>query len=244
MFPWPANQSCNWHVVISTAFWHWLETDDNASFDNSLVFISACDTDATSLLRDVIKAKAYFAFTADVDTKFATAVEEYLVESLARPTHSPEEAFYNMLRIEHSREMIYREDRLFNGVLGPQGSNASFDILDGWGWNGSTLAPYRGNGWLSDKVNGGQVWWMLYAARWVKNTTDAAAKLNECLDTYWLKGNPGGLADQYCNAANAGIPKDPTSLTPDVAYAIYLLTGKPPAGFSPDQLPPRWTMDD
>ena len=244
VFPWPPDQSCNWHVVVTPAFWHWLETDYGASFGNSLVFISACDTDATPLLRDEIKAKAYFAFTGDVDTKFATAVEEYLVESLARPTHSPEEAFYNMLRIEHSREMIYREDRLFNGVLGAQGSNASFDILDGWGWNGSTLVAYRGNGWTSDKVNGGQVWWMLYAARWVKNTTDAAAKLNYCLSTYWLKGNPGGLADQYCNAANAGIPKDPASLVPDVAYAIYLLTGKPPAGFPPDQLPPRWTMDD
>ena len=85
---------------------------------------------------------------------------------------------------------------------------------------------------------------MLYAARWLKDTTDAAAALNDCLDKYWLHGNAGGLADQYCNAANAGIPKNTSGLTEDVAYAIYLLSGTPPAGFSPGQLPPRWTMDD
>ena len=240
----PSSLSCKWKVVITPTFWNWLETRDGVSFAHSLVFISVCETDTTSALRDQIRAEAYFAFTEDVASNFATAVERYLVESLYRPTHSPEEAFYNMLRIERTHQMIYKEDALFQGVLGASGSDASFDILDGWGWNGSTLVPYRGNGWQSTKVNGGQVWWMLYAARWSTNTKSGVANLNNCYAQYWSKGNPGGLASPYCNAANAGIPSDPTSLKIDVAYAIYLLNGTPPAGFSPNQLPPRWTMDD
>ena len=44
------------------------------------------------------------------------------------------------------------------------------------------------------------------------------------------RGNTGGLA-QFCNAANAGLPKDETELSDEVNYAIYLLTGEDPAGF-------------
>ena len=243
LLPWPPGRQCRWKVVITPAFWSWLD-DQGVDFRHSLVFISACEVDATPALRDMIKARAYFAFSQDVETHFATAVEGYLAESLFRPTHSPEEAFYNMLRIEKTHQMIYKEDRLFNGVLGPLGSDASFAILDGWGWNGAAWVNYRGDGWLSGKVDPGQVWWMLYAGRWSRDTEGAAKSLEQCLDKYWLKGTPGGLASPYCNAANAGIPKDTSGLKLDVAYAIYLLDGQSPAGFSPDQLPPRWTMDD
>jgi hypothetical protein len=243
LFPWPPGRQCRWKVVITPAFWSWLE-DQGVDFSHSLVFISACETDATPALRDMIKARAYFAFSQDVETHFATAVEDYLAESLFRPTHSPEEAFYNMLRIEKTHQMIYKEDRLFNSVLGPLGSDASFAILDGWGWNGAAWVSYRGDGWLSGKVDAGQVWWMLYAARWGKDTNGSAKSLEQCLNQYWLKGLPGGLASPYCNAANAGIPKDRSGLKLDVAYAIYLLDGQSPAGFSPDEIPPRWTLDD
>lgn len=244
IFPWPPGRSCSWKVEITPAFWSWLRKDRGVNLTHSLVFISACHTDTTPVLRDQIEARAYFAFSQDVDTRFATAVEDYLAESLSRPTHSPEEALYNMLRIEKSHQMIYKEDRLFNGVLGPLGSDASVAILDGWGWNGSAYVNYRGDGWLSGKVDPGQVWWMLYAMRWLKNTDDAAAKLQDCLNQYWLRGTPGGLADQYCNAANAGIPKDTSGLKLDVSYAVYLLTGKSPGGFPQSEIVPRWTMDD
>ena len=243
IFPWPAS-SCQWKVAITPAFWNWLETQDGVSFDHSLVFMSACETDATPTLRDQIKAGAYFAFSKDVWTRFSTVIEQYLVEALSRPTHSAEEAFYNMLRVEKTHQMIYKEDRLFQGYLGALGSDASTAILNAYGWNGTVLVSYRGNGWTSGEVDAGQVWWMLYAARWLKDTTDGAAALNHCLDTYWLRGLPGGLADQYCNAANAGIPKNTSGLTKDVAYAIYLLNGTPPPGFPRNQLPPRWTLDD
>jgi hypothetical protein len=103
---------------------------------------------------------------------------------------------------------------------------------------------YQGSGWLGFKVDPGEVWWMLFAGRWDNNSSNGAEKLQECYNEYWSKGSPGGLADQYCNAANAGIPKDRSRLSNDVAYAIYLLTGKPPTGVSAARLPPRWTMAD
>jgi hypothetical protein len=240
----PSSKTCTWKVVITPTFWQWAESDYGANFSHSLVFISACETDATAALRNTIKARAYFAFTEDVASDFATAVERYLVEALWRPSHSPEETFYNMLRVEKTHQMIYKEDALLQGVMGAPGSDASFDIMDGWGWNGSVMVDYRGDGWLSGKVDAGEVWWMLYASRWSPNTATGAANLNNCYKSYWSHGNPGGLASPYCNAANAGIPSDPSSLAPDVAYAIYLLNGTTPAGFSPNQIPPRWTLDD
>jgi len=48
----------------------------------------------------------------------------------------------------------------------------------------------------------------------------------------------------YCNTASAGTAKNPTSLKIDVAYAIYLLDGTSPEGFSANQVPPRWTLAD
>jgi hypothetical protein len=200
-------------------------------------------------LRDAIKAEAYFAFNSDAASDFAGAIEDYLAESLYRPTHSPEEAFYNMLRIEKTHQMIYKEDRLFENVIGEDGqtSDATFNILGAWGWDGSELVNYRGSGWLSGKVDAGQVWWMLYAMRWLTAvpTTAAVTQLQDCYDNYWSKGNPGGLASTYCNAANAGIPKGPSSLQADIDYAGYLLDGQSPGpAFKNDNVPPRWTMDD
>jgi hypothetical protein len=94
------------------------------------------------------------------------------------------------------------------------------------------------------KVNAGAVWWMLYAARWDNNSELGADKVKECLDEYWLKGETGGLADQFCNAANIGGLDNKAELTDEVNYTIYLLTGKSPAGFDANAIPPRWTLDD
>jgi hypothetical protein len=44
--------------------------------------------------------------------------------------------------------------------------------------------------------------------------------------------------------ARGGLPKDKTELSDEVNYAIYLLTGKDPAGFAASNIPPRWTIDD
>ncbi|HTV12206.1 MAG TPA: hypothetical protein VME20_10130 [Acidimicrobiales bacterium] len=240
----PSSKNCQWKVVITPAFWNWLVTKDGANFSRSFVFISACETDATANLRDEIKARAYFAFSKDVAANFATAVERYFVEALARPTHSAEETFYNLLRVEKTHQMIYKEDALLQGVMGAPESDASPGILDGWGWDGSTMVEYRGNGWLSGKVDAGQVWWMLFAARWSTKTASGAANLELCYHKYWSHGNPGGLASPYCNGANAGGLAGSAQVKLDVAYAIYLLDGSSPAGFPISRLPPRWTLAD
>ncbi len=85
---------------------------------------------------------------------------------------------------------------------------------------------------------------MLFAARWDKNASEGAAELTNCLNEYWVNGEPGGLANEFCNSANAGLLQNKDRVKADVAYAVYLLTGETPAGFSPDHIVPRWTMDD
>ncbi len=147
-----------------------------------------------------------------------------------------------MLRIGSTHQMIYRQDVLFEGMLG--GDDASFSLLDGWGFNGSAMVSYRANGWLSGRVDAGQVWWMLYAARWNTDAAKGADGLRTCYTKYWSHGNPGGLASPYCNAANAGDLSDASRVLADVEYADYLLTGEPPAEFSAGDLPPRWTLAD
>jgi hypothetical protein len=191
----------------------------------------------------MIHAQAYFAFKDDVEAKFATAAEQYIVDFLAHPTRSPEEAYYNLVRVDKTREMIYKEDHLLNGVLGKWCGDSSTCILDAWGWDGSMMVSYTKHGWLSSEVDQGQVWWMLFAGRWDRNATNGANALQKCYDTYWSQDETGGLADQFCNAANTGLGKDKEKLGRDVAYAIYLLTGKKPNGFDSD-VPPRWTLDD
>src|SRR5438874_286189 len=66
----------------------------------------ACDTDAKSHLRNVIPAKAYFAFSATVYSRFAEAVRRYLIAHLARHTRSTEETYYDILRVANTRYMI------------------------------------------------------------------------------------------------------------------------------------------
>jgi hypothetical protein len=235
---------CQWKVALTPAFWSWLSDERHVDWSDSMVFISACEIDQyPALLRKTIKAKAYFSFKGDVAANFATAAEQYLIDFVAHPTRSPEEAYYNMVRVDKTREMIYKEDHLLNGVLGSWCGDASTCILDGWGWNGTIMVSYSKHGWLSTSVDQGQVWWMLFAARWDRDAAHGAQALQNCYDDYWSKGENGGLADQFCNAANTGLGKDEAKFARDVAYAIYLLTGKEPSGLS-EFIPPRWTLDD
>ncbi|HXW82337.1 MAG TPA: hypothetical protein VEJ84_22760, partial [Acidimicrobiales bacterium] len=96
----------------------------------------------------------------------------------------------------------------------------------------------------STNVDQGQVWWMLFAGRWDTDAEDGAAALQDCLNDYWIHGKPGGLADTFCNAANAGQLSNRARLSNDVAYAIYLLDGKGPTGFPASDIVPRWTLND
>ena len=67
-------------------------------------------------LRNVIHAKAYFAFQQSTNSGLATAVMQYLVASLARPTHSPGDLLQHACCIQGTGQMIYKEDKLFNGI--------------------------------------------------------------------------------------------------------------------------------
>lgn len=173
----------------------------------------------------------------------AGAVALYLVRSLARPTRSPEEVYYNMERIQRTNDMIYKEDALLSGVLGEGDSSMSGNLI-GYGWDGRDYVDFYTAGFLDKSlIDPSQVWWMLFAGRWDANAEHGAADLTRCLNDYWLKGSPGGLADQFCNAANAGLLKDKERLRNDVEYAVYLLNGQVPADVPPRERVPRWTLD-
>ena len=237
--------SCGYKVMVTPIFWRWLRAQLHVSFAKSLVYIGACETEVTSTLRESIQAEAYFAFRLETSSKLANAVEEYLVEFLARPTHSPEEAFYNMLLIQKAHTMIYTQDKIFQGQIGAAGtSNSLTGNLDGWGWDGAAWFNYRETGWLSGELDVGQVWWMLYVGRWDTSSSDGAAAVQNCYAMFWSHGEPGGLGNTYCNAANVGKLKNNPKLIDDVHYAMYLLDGIKPAGFPAGLTVPRWTMDD
>jgi hypothetical protein len=87
--------------------------------------------------------------------------------------------------------------------------------------------------------NAGQVWWVLFAARWSQDPHDGETKILNCLNEVWHQNKIGGLASPQCNAYNAGkVPTDD-----EVGYAMYLLRGEPNPSFS-GQIIPRWTLDD
>jgi hypothetical protein len=234
---------CKFVVGITPYFWAWLTHARHVNFDDSLVVITACYTDKFPVLRKEIEAKSYFAYDDAVSGDFADAVEEYLVDFLAHPTRSPEEAYYNLLRVDRTRQIIYKEDRLLNGVLGAYGGNASVGILDAWGWNGSIWVNYKTSGWLSDKIDQAQVWWLLFAGRWDRDSFDGAMALKSCDTNYWSQGKSTFTAP-FCTAANAGLPANTKRMELDVEYAIYLLMGTKPSDFPLGRLPPRWTLDD
>ena len=93
-------------------FWSWLTNVEHTSFEKSLVFISVCLTSQNQNLRNAIGALNYLSFQNSVDAKLALAIELYLVKSLARPTRSPEEVYYNMERVRRTNMIIYKEDKL------------------------------------------------------------------------------------------------------------------------------------
>ena len=236
---------CTYKVMLTPWFWSWLTVNQHTSFGKSLVFISACLTNQNPNLRATIGALNYFSFENSVDAKLALAIELYLVKSLARPTRSPEEVYYNLERIQRTNMMIYKQDKLLDGVLGSSLDKSSSGNLIGYGWTGSKWINFYAAGFLDNSiVDPSEVWWMLFAGRWDTNAQHGAANLTRCLNDYWLKGSTGGLADEFCNSANAGLPKDKERLRNDGEYAVYLLDGQKPADLPPDQVVPRWTLDD
>jgi hypothetical protein len=233
--------------VLTPTYWNWLRTMKGVDFSHSLVYMGACLTAASSALSEAIRAKAYFAFNETITYELVQDVALYLPDLMSRPTTSAEEVYYNMVRIAHTQEFIYLpQDKDFQGAgfpYLPEKITPTIDFspsLVGYGWEGEQATRYLGNGWLSGgSLDDGQIFYLVWAARWGQNSVTGAENLVDCYNQYWKDGNLGGLADPYCQNANAG-----TAPTQDeVAYATYLLTGTAALGFS-GTLVPRFTLDD
>jgi len=252
-------------VTVGPAFWVCLREKYCVNFNHSLVYIDACMTDAESYLRCAIKAGAYFAFNKAVTGPVSGRIFEYLVKSLAHPTWSAEEAYYNLVRVVNSERAIYKHDYLsLNGVkpcvAEPDEKNLVrptqsvgldlFNKSDGFHFNGygndgsGKMVRYYepGNGWLrGPDIDLGQVWMLLSAGRWGQNPEQGVQNLKECWDKYWKEKKLPVLAEQgICRHACAGKPPSES----DVAYAIYLLTGDKTSLTYSGVFVPRWTLNE
>ena len=227
-------------LSLRPAFWRWL-AGKGASLDRSLVYMAACLTDATPALREAVGARAYLAWTKPVNPYLAGSVASYLVDDLVRPTHSAEEAFYNIFRVVATRQRIYDYDAVFSQAIpGAMDKGTPFlEFLRGWGRDGGALVPYGTSGMLDRTMNPGNIWWMVFVARWDTHAADGAELLVRCYQAYWKDGHPGGLADEFCNSANPG----GTPTADEVAYATYLLTGHQVMPYS-RMVVPRLTLAD
>jgi hypothetical protein len=227
-------------VDIGPGFWKWLASK-GAKFDHSMVYLAACLTDATDDLRNAIQAKAYIAWNIEVNPFLAGAVANYLVDDMVRPTHSAEEAFYNVVRVVNTRQEAFAEDKDFEQALPLHMEKDGYflAVFDGYGFDGTKMVAYNTNGWLDHKMNTGSVWYMVWAGRWGQDAKHGAQNLVDCYNTYWKNGKNGGLASPYCNGANAGAP--PTQN--ETGYATYILTGKQALPYSGTALP-RFTLND
>jgi hypothetical protein len=236
----------SWFVAIKPAFWQYVQElyGRPVSFRKSLFYNGACYSDCTPDLRNRIRARAYFAWKTTVHPIVSGAFCLYLISVLDRPTHSAEEAYYNLVRVINTRKMIYKQDKLLEGK-GPSTQifpKSSFEkyLFNGYAYEGRSPVRYAGNGWLSPQlVNVEQVWWLVFAGRWGQDTQMGAENLKDCYNKYWASKKLGRLKSPFCNNANAGKPpkKD------EVAYAIYLLTGDKDVGFSGTYVP-RWTLNE
>jgi hypothetical protein len=225
---------------ITPAFWRWLGSH-GAKFNRSLVYIAACSTDASPDLRNAVDAGAYFGWASDINSMLAGAVGNYIIDSMIRPTHTAEEAYYNIFRIVSTRQRIYDEDQDFEDAIssGFAKSTGFLDLLHGYGWDKSALVPYATSGWLDREMNPGNVWWLVFAARWDQHAADGADTLVKCEMTYWQAGEEAGLRDTFCNsAAPGGVPT-----SDEVGYATFVLTGKQLVPYSGTPVP-RLTLDD
>ena len=239
-----------WFVTIKPPFWRYIQTlvARPVSFKQSFFFTAACLTDSSDRLRNTIQAKAYFAWNVTVSPQLNEAVFQFLIETLSRNSYSAEEAYYNLVRVVNTRELIRKEDRILSGKVpvsedaaqSPLFQNLNNYLFNGYGWDGTRMIPYAGNGWLNpQEVDVGQVWWLVFAGRWGQNAKTGADNLKECYKNYWSAGSFGRLKSPFCNAANIGkIPKEA-----DVSYACYLLTGDQPRAYS-GQVVPRWTLNE
>jgi hypothetical protein len=235
--------SNSFYISLTPLFWDWLHTQ-GADFSRSLVYIAGCLTDQTPDLRNAIKARAYFAFSETTTPEMAGQTFQYFCKSLVKHTHTAEESYYNIQRISTTKQMIYPEDDLFNGVIMPNSEEqlyTTWKIFKGYAYDGAQVVSYNDAGWLApdDLANAGNIWWVLYASRWSEAPADGAAAVLDCWNRCWKNDTTGGLGEVFCqNAAPGMVPEED-----EVGYALYLLTGEAQPSYSGTSIP-RWTFND
>jgi hypothetical protein len=226
------------YLAVTPVFWDWLR-ERGADFSRSFFYLAACQTgDDRSDFPYAINARAYFGHRGDASNVLEHALLDYFIRSLGRYTRTAEEAYYNILRVQNTGEMIYAEDNLLNGRIfsGIRDANTlvGFGLAEGAVWRLSD------GGWLgTQNIDPGGFWWMLFGARWSSDAASAAEAIRSCWDDYWSNGDAGGIAAPGCNAMTPGyVPSQD-----EVAYVSYLLTGTPVVPFSGRSFA-RFTLHD
>ena len=227
------------NVFVTPLFWKWLK-EKGADFSTSYVHLGACSVDANPEVRETIKAKVFLGYNITVPEDFCGATQRYFQELMSRPSVSAEEAYYNMLRLVTTGKMIYAEDKLLSGNMPTD--TEDWYLAKAWGCDGTDIISYQEGGWWnSDNINGGNVWYLLWASRWSQDVQKGWQALLDCWDACWQYGDTGGLANPGCNNMAPG----PVPSAQEVAYTGYLLKGEmtitPPGTILKM---PRFTLND
>jgi hypothetical protein len=249
--PGAKDQNGGYYLLVTPDFWSWLRGSRGADFSRSLVFVGACLTDATPYLRNAILARAYFAWKVSAINETDAAITDYLITRLVKPTVTAEEVYYNLLRIDSTGQYAFRDDLILNHQLVSQANSNAEDlsvpytpealqyVFDAYGNSGGQMIPYIGNGWLGKGIDEGQIWTMMWAARWGTDIKQGVKNLESCEDGVWERGTVGAINSTCQDWTDGNVPSKE-----EVAYAVYLLTGAD-IGLEGTPAPvPRFTLND
>jgi hypothetical protein len=171
---------------------------------------------------------------------------------LVRPTFTSEEVYYNILRLDVTSLIAYKTDSVLNGLLSDQAASnqeqatknpavyapsALQYVFNAWGDNSGTMVRYNGNGWLGRGIDEGQIWTMLWAARWGKDTEQGVKNLKGCWDGVWSHHELGAINSTCQLWTDGNVPTEE-----ELDYTIYLLTGDQ-SGLTGAPVP-RFTLND
>jgi hypothetical protein len=238
-----------YYLEITPDFWSWMRTSRGVDFSHSLVVVGACLTDASPYLRNAILARAYFAWKVSAVSDTDAALADYFITMLVKPTVTAEEVYYNALRVDATAKYAFKDDYILNKQLASQAASNADDVsvpyapealqyvFDAWGNSGGQMIPYIGNGWLGSGIDEGQIWTMLWAARWGPDVNQGVKNLEGCEDGVWSKGTVGAINSTCQQWTDGNVPTKE-----EVAYAIYLLTGRD-VGLTGTPVP-RFTLND
>lgn len=235
-----APKSKRYYLSITPVFWDWLREMRGADFKRSFFYLAACNS--APAFADPLVARAFFGHRGVSTNGLEQTLLSYFIRSMERPTHTAEESYYNILRVQNTGQMIYKEDKLLDGKIFTRGSSAYRDAnsLAGYGLVDGGVWPFEQAGWLSSPDTTPQgIWWLLFGARWSSTAQAGAQSLLGCWQDWWSRGNPGGLAAPGCNAMTPGYVPHQN----EVGYASYLLTGTPVVPFDALMLS-RFTLRD